>query len=49
VNLERGGFDCLQDLNMSFNYLEYGYLPQLSLIPCLMKLDLSYNELSELP
>lgn len=34
---------------MSFNYLEYGCIPQLSLISCLMNLDLSYNELSELP
>jgi Leucine-rich repeat (LRR) protein len=49
VNLEKGGFDCLQDLNMSFNYLGYGYVPQLALIPCLMHLDLSYNELAELP
>ena len=34
---------------MSFNYLGYGFIPQLTLIPCLMNLDLSYNELEELP
>ena len=49
TNLEKGGFDCLQELNLSFNLLGYGYIPQLSLIPCLMHLDLSYNELNELP
>ena len=49
LNLEKGGFECLQDLNMSFNFLLYGCIPQLTLIPCLMSLDLSFNELSELP
>jgi Leucine-rich repeat (LRR) protein len=34
---------------MSFNWLGYTYIPQLALIPCLMKLDLSFNELEELP
>ena len=46
VNLEKGGFECLQDLNMSFNFLNYGCIPQLTLISCLMVLDLGYNELS---
>jgi Leucine-rich repeat (LRR) protein len=49
LNLERGGFDCLQCLNLSFNFVEPGFIPQLTLLPCLTDLDLSYNDLVALP
>ena len=49
ISLGEGGFECLQELNLAFNTLNFGCVPQLTLIPCLMHLDLSYNELSEMP
>lgn len=49
LNLQNGGFECLQYLNMSFNSLESVYIPQLTLLPSLIDLDLSYNELTSIP
>ena len=49
LDLTHGGFDCLQELNMSFNFISFEYINQLNFIPCLMDLDLSFNELDELP
>lgn len=49
INLEHGGFECLQELNLSFNFIAPTCITQLTLIPCLMSLDLSFNELAEIP
>lgn len=34
---------------MSFNFLETAFIPQLTLMPSLMDLDLSYNDLAAIP
>ena len=34
---------------MSFNYIEPIFIPQLCLLPSLLDLDLSYNDLSTIP
>lgn len=49
MNLQQGGFECLQYLNLSFNFIEPVFIPQLTLLPSLLDLDLSYNDLSFLP
>lgn len=49
LNLQEGGFECLQQLNLSFNFIEPLFIPQLTLLPSLIDLDLSYNELAVLP
>jgi len=43
--MEAGGFDKLKKLNLSFNFIEYQHISQLTLLPSLVDLDLSYNEL----
>lgn len=49
LHLEGGGFEKLRKLNLSFNMIEWQYVTQLTLLPSLVDLDLSYNELEELP
>ena len=47
--MEHGGFNKLRKLNFSFNFLEFQYINHLTMINNLQDLDLSYNQLEELP
>lgn len=49
IPLEIKNFRYLKALNISFNSIEYNYIPHLSMIPNLKELNIGYNELRELP